>query len=65
MAKGPRKPKTPLLRMKVSPNLYAYLEILARETLLGTGPNDVAGYLLTQRLEQMIDEKYHEKKMPK
>ncbi len=65
MASGPRKPKTALLRMKVSPNLYAYLEILARDTQLGTGPNDVAGYLLTQRLEQMLDEKYHDKKIPK
>jgi len=51
--------------MKVSPNLYAYLEILARDTQLGSGPNDVAGYLLTQRLEQMLNEKYHEKKIPK
>lgn len=65
MARGPRKPKTPLLRMKVSPNLYDYLGVLARDTQLGAGPNDVAQYLLTQRLEQMLDEKYHEKKIPK
>jgi hypothetical protein len=65
MASGPRKPKTPLLRMKVSPNLYGYLAILARDTQLGAGPNDVAQFLLTQRLEQMLAEKYHERKIPK
>jgi hypothetical protein len=65
MPKGPRKPPTVLLRMKVSPNLYSYLEVLARETQLGAGPNDVAEYVLTQRLEQMLDDKYHEKKIPK
>jgi hypothetical protein len=47
--------------MKVSPNLYSYLEVLARETMLGAGPYDVAEYLLTKRLEQMLEEKYHEK----
>ena len=51
--------------MKVSPNLYGYLEILARDTQLGAGPNDVAEYLLTQRLEQMLETKYHERKIPK
>ena len=51
--------------MKVSPNLYGYLAILARDTQLGAGPNDVAQFLLTQRLEQMLAEKYHERKIPK
>ena len=65
MARAPRKQKTAPLRMKVSPNLYAYLEVLARDTQLGAGPNDLALFLLTQRLEQMLEEKYHEKKIPK
>ncbi len=51
--------------MKVSPNLYAYLEVLARDTQLGAGPNDVANFLLTQRLEQMLAENYHERVIPK
>lgn len=51
--------------MKVSPNLYDYLGVLARDTLLGAGANDVAEYLLTQRLEQMLDENYHQKEVPK
>lgn len=65
MARGPRKQKTAPLRMKVSPNLYAYLEVLARDTQLGAGPNDVANFLLTQRLEQMLAENYHERVIPK
>lgn len=51
--------------MKVSANLYAYLVVLARETQLGAGPNDVANFLLTQRLEKMLEEKYHERTVPK
>ena len=65
MATPPKKPKTILIRMRVSPNLYAYLGILARDTLLGASENDVAEFLLTQRLEQMEHEKYHERKIEK
>jgi hypothetical protein len=65
MASQPKKPKTVLIRMRVSPNLYAYLGILARNTILGASENDVAEYVLTQRLEQMEAEKYHERKIPK
>jgi hypothetical protein len=53
--------KSVLIRMRVSPRLHAYLGLLARKTLLGTAENDVAEYLLTQRLEVMLAEKYHEK----
>ena len=65
MATPPKKPKTALIRMRVSPNLYAYLGILARDTMLGASENDVAEYLLTQKLEQMEHEKYHERKIEK
>jgi hypothetical protein len=65
MTGTPKKPKSVLIRMRVSPNLYAYLGILARETMLGASENDVAEYVLTQRLEQMEAEKYHERKIAK
>jgi hypothetical protein len=65
MATPPKRPKSVLIRMRVSPNLYAYLGILARDTLLGTSENDVAQYVLTQRLEQMQADGYQERKNQK
>jgi hypothetical protein len=52
--------KTHDLRIRVSAKLHDYLGILAETTMLGTSENDVAEYLLTQRLEQMRRENYHE-----
>jgi hypothetical protein len=52
--------RTENLRIRVSAKLHDYLGILARETMLGASENDVAEYLLTQRLEQMRRENYHE-----
>ncbi len=51
--------KTHDLRIRVSAKLHDYLGILAETTMLGTSENDVAEYLLTQRLEQMRREEYH------
>jgi len=48
------------LRFRVSAKLHEYLGILKRETMLGASENDIAEYLLTQRLEQMRRENYHE-----
>jgi len=58
---APKKDKPKLLRLAVSPRLYAYLTILRNRTLLGGSENDVANFLLTQRLEAMRDEGYHVK----
>lgn len=65
MASAPKKQKSVLIRMRVSPNLYGYLGVLARETMLGTAENDVAQAILTQKLGEMLDAKFHEKKVPK
>ena len=46
--------------MTVSVQLHAYLGWLSRNTLLGKSENDVAAYLLTQRLEQMRQAAYRE-----
>jgi hypothetical protein len=42
----------------------AHLRVLRQKTMLGASENDVAEYLLTQRLEQMLADKYHEKQVP-
>ena len=60
MAKGPTKP----IRIVVSAKLHAYLGYLSRHTMLGASENDVAAYILTQRLEAMLAAKYHETEIP-
>jgi len=60
VAGAPKKPRTKPLRMTVSVQLHAYLGWLSRNTLLGKSENDVAAYLLTQRLEQMRQAAYRE-----
>lgn len=55
-----KKLKTVPMRLSVSPNLFEYLGYLSRNTLLGASENDVAEYLLTQRLEAMQAENYVE-----
>lgn len=61
MAGAPKKEKTKLIRMNVSSTLFAYLTLLRQDTMLGASENDVAKYILTQRLEQMRNENYHER----
>jgi hypothetical protein len=61
MAQGPKPKDPPPLRIAIPANLHAYLKFLARYTPLGKKETDVAAYLLTQRLEWMLAEKYHEK----
>jgi hypothetical protein len=61
MVKAVRKEKSRPIRMAVSPTLFAYLTVLRQRTMLGASENDVAKYILTQRLEQMRAENYHEK----
>jgi len=53
--------KTKLIRMRVSPRLFAYLGVLSRTTLLGASENDVAEYLLTECLKAMLNDRYHDK----
>jgi hypothetical protein len=53
--------KGPHLDITVSEKLYEYLGFLARHSILGRKESDVARAVLTSRLEQMLEEKYHEK----
>jgi hypothetical protein len=56
--KGPEK--GPHVDITVSDRLYEYLRFLSRHTILGRKEVDVARAVLTSRLEQMLEEKYHE-----
>ena len=58
MAKKSKKVKTVTLRTKVSPNLYDFLGDLIHDTHWGASENDVATYLLTERIQQLKDEGY-------
>lgn len=60
---APKKDTVPL-RMSVSRSLHNYLGFLSRNTTLGGSENDVALYLLTERLQGMIEGRYHEKHKP-
>ena len=64
MAGAPKKEKTELLRMRVSSRLYEYLGWLKRNTMLGPSENDVATYLLTQKLEAMRQSEYRDSDLP-
>ncbi len=57
---APKKEGTRPIRMRVSGNLYAYLGLLKHETMLGKSENDVAERLLTDKLCELLDQKYHE-----
>jgi hypothetical protein len=61
---APKKEETISMRLTVSKRLYAYLRVLRQKTMLGASENDVAEYLLTQRLEEMLADNYHEKQVP-
>ena len=56
--------KSEPLAFRVSPELHRYLGFLSRNTVLGHKETDVARYLLTERLNDMIRTKEHLKLKP-
>jgi hypothetical protein len=56
--------KSEPLDFKVSAVLYRYLGYLAKHTPLGQKETDVARFLLTERLKEMVRTKEHEKLRP-
>jgi hypothetical protein len=48
------------IRFTVSPQQYAYLGWLVRNTVLGRTENEVAKQILTQRLSEMRQEIYQD-----
>ena len=59
MAGAPVKEETITLRLAVSKNVYGDLKTLRRKSVLGASENDIAKYVLTKALEEMIADKYH------
>jgi hypothetical protein len=49
---------TKALEMSVPAEMHAYLTHLAKYTILGVTPNEVARHLLTERLDQLQHEGY-------
>ena len=56
--------KSEPLAFRVSKPMHKYLTYLSRNTVLGHKETDVARYLLTERLLEMIRKKEHEKLKP-
>ena len=56
--------KSEPLAFRVSKPMHRYLAFLSRNTVLGHKETDVARYLLTERLKEMIRRKEHEKLKP-
>jgi hypothetical protein len=56
--------KSELLAFRISKPMHKYLVFLSRNTVLGHKETDVARYLLTERLKEMIRTKEHDKLKP-
>ncbi len=56
--------KSEPLDFRVSAVLYKYLGYLAKHTTLGQKETDVARFLLTERLNDMVRTKEHDKLKP-
>ena len=61
---APKKEKPKILRIPVSPRLHSYLGVLARKTMNGLNENEVAKLILTERLNKMLEDKFHETHVP-
>lgn len=59
MPRGPNEGENHSLDVTISRKYFDYLRLLARDNGLGATANAVAAYLLTQKIEEMLREKYH------
>lgn len=64
IGRPPKKGEVETLKLAVPKPLYDYLTYLATTSMIGASENEVAKYLLTQRLEAMLSEDYHDKQIP-
>jgi hypothetical protein len=53
--------ETKSITISIPQRLHDYLALLARTTVLGGSPADVATHLLKSRVSEMIDQKFHER----
>ena len=51
MAKTPNEQPTKALELSIPTEMHCYLVHLAKHTVLGANPNDVARYLLTESVK--------------
>jgi hypothetical protein len=60
----PNRAGTRAISVTVPQRLYDYLTFLAQTTVLGASESDVATYILTQRVTEMLQGKFHEMEIP-
>ncbi len=65
MPRGPNEGESHNFDVTISLKYFDYLRLLARDKGLGPTANAVAAYLLTQKIEEMLREKYHATEIPK
>ncbi len=58
MAKQPNLQDSKPLELAIPAEMHAYLSHLATHSILGANPNDVARYVLTERLKDMMADGY-------
>lgn len=58
MAKAPNDQETKQLELSIPIELHRYLSHLAKHTVLGASPNDVARFLLIESVKDLQDKGY-------
>ena len=64
MARPENEGDTHTFEVTISRKYHDYLRLLARDKGIGATANAVAAYLLTQRVEKMLQEEYHRIDIP-
>jgi hypothetical protein len=60
----PNKGGTKAISVTVPQRLYDYLTYLAQTTVLGASESDIAAYILTSRVMEMLRDRFHETEIP-
>jgi hypothetical protein len=60
----PNKGGTRAISVTVPQRLYDYLTYLAQTTVIGASESDVATYILTNKVMEMLRGKFHEMEIP-
>jgi len=64
MARPRNKAETRSLTVSVPLRLYDYLSHLARNSVLGASESEVASFLLTQQVMDMLKDGFHDLRIP-
>ena len=60
----PNRAGTKAISITVPQRLYDYLTYLAQTTVLGASEAEVATYILTNKVMEMLRERFHEMQIP-